>query len=152
MAYDENDQVVSFDSQGVEERFSSYREPLHDGLISLLDICERENIRLAVDRVHFYNRFVTPPGRPRRFDTRFFIASAPESQRGVHDDQETVDSIWISPAEALKRNDAKEFDLMTVTRMQLEWLAAYKSKKDLLEMASNQTKFLMRRPGLAVPD
>ena len=75
-----------------------------------------------MDQIHFYNRLVTPVGRPRGFGTRFFIASAPETQCGIHDEQETADSIWISPTEALNRNDEKEFDLMRVTRMQLEWL------------------------------
>ena len=98
--------------------------------------------------MHFYNRFVTPLGRPRRFDTRFFIAAAPESQRGQHDEKETVDSVWISPQEALARHAAKEFDLMNVTRMQLEWLAEHPDKQAVLDMALNKTDFLIRRPEL----
>ena len=118
----------------------------------MLNVCETEGIKLAVDQIHFYNRFVTPVGRPRRFDTRFFIASAPEAQRGIHDEQETVDSIWISPSEALKRNDEKEFDLMRVTRMQLEWLTKYADKGQLLERVSKQKEFLIRRPGPVAKD
>ena len=95
---------------------------------------------------------MTPEGRPRRFDTRFFIAAAPESQIGIHDEQETVDSVWINPHEALKKNDAKEFDLMRVTRMQLEWLAEHPSKSQLLKEVRDQTDFLVRRPGLIAPD
>ena len=152
LAYDRQGRMISFEDKQVSEKFSSYRQPLHDGELTLLDICERESLRLAVDQVHFYNRFVTPMGRPRRFDTRFFIAAAPEAQRGVHDDQETVDSTWISPVDALKRNDAKEFDLMRVTRMQLEWLSNYPSKQDLLEFAPRQKHFLIRRPSAVSPD
>ena len=63
-----------------------------------------------------------------------------------------MDSIWISPTEALKRNDEKEFDLMRVTRMQLEWLTKYADKVQLLERVSKQKEFLIRRPGPVTPD
>ncbi len=143
-----NGSMVSFDDAADRRRFAGYRAPLHKGDVSLLDICRDETLQLAVDHVHFYNRFVTPLGRPRRFDTRFFIAAAPESQVGRHDEKETVDSIWITPAEALQRNRDKEFDLMNVTRMQLEWLSAYDNKQAVLDMALQKKDFSVRRPVL----
>jgi hypothetical protein len=127
-------------------RFDAYRQPLHAGEISLADICARERLRLAVDRVHYFNRFVTPAGRPRRFDTRFFLADAPPAQAGRHDTRETVDSIWISPREALTRHADRAFDLMAVTRVQLGELAAYPSKATLLEAASTRRTFAVFRP------
>ncbi len=144
-------QILQFVDDAERSRFAGYRAPLHGGDVSLLDICEREDLQLAVDQIHFYNRFVTPLGRPRRFDTRFFIAAAPETQRGQHDEKETVDSIWISPQEALARNKAGEFDLMNVTRIQLETLAEYENKQALLDMAVGKTEFPVRRPILPVP-
>ena len=77
LAYDVSGEMVSLLSDADYDRFQTYREPLHQQKLSLLEICQSENLKLAVDRVHFYNRFITPLGRPRRFDTRFFIASAP---------------------------------------------------------------------------
>jgi hypothetical protein len=121
---------------------------LHAGELTLRSICEQENLKLAVDNIHFYNRFVTPLGRPRRFDTRFFIAAAPPGQTGRHDDAETVDSIWISPQEALRRNDEQQFDLMRVTRVQLEDLARSHSKADVLAAAAASTQFPTHRPAL----
>ena len=106
-------------------RFDDYRHALHDGELSLDEICTREGLTLAIDRMHFLNRWITPEGRPRRFDTRFFIAEAPAKQHGRHDEYETVDSVWISPADALTRNDRGEFGLMSVTRRQLEILADF---------------------------
>jgi 8-oxo-dGTP pyrophosphatase MutT (NUDIX family) len=152
LAYDQSGELLSFADEQTHERFTAYRDPLHDGAVSLLEICQRESLRLAVDHVHFYNRFITPLGRPRRFDTRFFIASAPESQRGTHDAQETVDSIWISPQQALARHAEGKFGLMNVTRIQLEWLSEYANKKDLLKMSASNTTFPTRRPILPVKD
>ena len=146
LAYDVSGEMVSLLSDADYDRFQTYREPLHQQKLSLLEICQRENLKLAVDRVHFYNRFITPLGRPRRFDTRFFIASAPEEQRGRHDEIETVESIWITPQEALNLYEKKEFGLMNVTRIQLEKLALFPNKTELIAMAENQEEFLVRRP------
>jgi 8-oxo-dGTP pyrophosphatase MutT (NUDIX family) len=146
LAYDQTGNLLSYDTPEERERFERYRHPLHAGSLSLQDICARESVRLAVDRVHFYNRFITPLGRPRRFDTRFFVAEAPPGQTGRHDTRETVDSIWISPHEALARNDAQEFDLMRVTRLQLQELGRYPSKPALLAAAAERREFPVFRP------
>lgn len=150
LAYTSGGDLLAYDDNDTRERFAGYRAPLHAGEVSLFEICQREGLRLAVDRIHFYNRFVTPLGRPRRFDTRFFIAEAPEKQTGEHDAKETVDSIWISPAKALERHEQEEFGLMNVTRIQLERLAVYGSKKALLEMARTSDVFPVHRPVLPV--
>ena len=99
---------------------------------------------LAIDRMHFLNRWITPEGRPRRFDTRFFIAEAPAKQHGRHDEYETVDSLWISPAEALTRNDRGEFGLMSVTRRQLETLADFATMRALHDLMTDGARVSRR--------
>jgi 8-oxo-dGTP pyrophosphatase MutT (NUDIX family) len=148
LAYQEDGALLDYGDANTEARFDAYRGPLHAGEISLREICERENVKLAIDRIHFHNRFVTPLGRPRRFDTRFFIAEAPPGQTGQHDDKETVDSVWISPQEALARSDAEEFGLMGVTRQQLAGLAVHDSKASVLKAAAAQQAFSVTRPKL----
>ncbi|MBH79079.1 MAG: NUDIX hydrolase [Gammaproteobacteria bacterium] len=148
LAYGEDGDLVNYDDPDTHARFEAYRSPLHAGQINLRDICERENVRLAVDRIHFHDRVVTPLGRPRRFDTRFFIADAPPSQTGQHDEKETVDSVWITPEEALARHDAEEFGLMSVTRAQLEGLVAHGSKASVIAAAQARETFSVTRPVL----
>tara|TARA_A100001037_G_scaffold227646_1_gene205640 strand:- start:1427 stop:2173 length:747 start_codon:yes stop_codon:yes gene_type:complete len=148
LAYGEDGELVNYDDPDTHARFEAYRNPLHAGEINLRDICQRENVRLAVDRMHFHDRVVTPVGRPRRFDTRFFIADAPPSQAGQHDEKETVDSVWITPEQALARNDAQEFGLMSVTRAQLKGLAAHESNTSVIAAARARQTFSVTRPVL----
>lgn len=145
LAYTRSGDLLRFDEAN-RQRFADYRPRVHKGDLRLREICESESLQLAVDRIHFVNRFVTPLGRPRRFDTRFFLAVAPEGQTGAHDSNETVDSIWISPGEALERNAAREFDLMAVTRIQLEMLGRHASLQALVNWAAGNRDFPIYRP------
>ena len=61
-----------------------------------------------LDGLHFIARAITPPGRTRRFDTRFFAVSAKaivaECPGFVGPDSEFVEIAWVSFAEAAKLN------------------------------------------------
>ncbi len=150
LAYDASGELLQFDADN-RHRFQDYRHQLHEGEISLATICQRESLTLALDLIHFYNRWVTPPGRPRRFDTRFFITQAPAIQHGLHDGKETVDSVWISPAEALRQCKEGEFSMMLVTEKQLADLNQYQTAAELIRMAENNTHFPHHRPGQSAP-
>jgi 8-oxo-dGTP pyrophosphatase MutT (NUDIX family) len=56
--------------------------------------------------VHFIARAITPPGRPRRFDTRFFAvdadAIAARIEGFVGPDTELVELVWLPIAESLR--------------------------------------------------
>ncbi len=147
LAYDANGEVFSYD-EAIDERFNDYRNALHAGNLTLAEICRKESLTLAIDLIHFFNRWITPPGRPRRFDTRFFITEAPPSQTGVHDGHETVDSLWISPSEALERHSKDEFGLMRVTERQLQTFNQFQNLDDFIEMAKQNNHFPTHRPTL----
>ena len=95
------------------------RQSLHQGELSMADLCRAYNARLTINELNFYNRWTTPPGRPRRFDTRFFVGEAPPMAEGVEDGEETTDAVWITPIKALEEHRAGRFDLMSVTVKQL---------------------------------
>jgi 8-oxo-dGTP pyrophosphatase MutT (NUDIX family) len=73
-------------------------------------------------QIHFIARAVTPPRRPRRFDTRFFTADASaiafKIEGVVGPDTELVELTWV-PIE-----QATHLDMPTITAVVLEELAA----------------------------
>lgn len=140
LAYDASGEIVAFNSEN-EQRFIDYRGALFEGEITLLDICRQENLRLALDRIHFYNRLITPPGRPRRFDTHFFVTTAPPSQTGFHDGFETVDSLWISPNAAIEQHDQDTFGMMNATRRQLNELREHQTTGTLMNLVETKADF-----------
>ncbi len=100
-----------------------------------LAACEAEGLCLAVDRVHYFSHWITPTPAPKRYDTRFFVAALPPGQVPVHDDFETVDTVWVTPAEALARAAAGEFDLIFPTMKNLEAIGRFATSAELLDAA-----------------
>ena len=72
--------------------------------------------------IHFIARAITPPRRPRRFDSRFFTADASAIAHRIDGvvgpDSELVELAWVPVAEATK------LDMPTITGIVLEELAA----------------------------
>ncbi|NBY57723.1 MAG: hypothetical protein EBQ57_05295 [Actinobacteria bacterium] len=67
---------VAFDSPEVIAHFNELRTTVHDGNLSLLQLCRNERLVLAVDQIKYVSHWITPVGEARRFDTRFFVARA----------------------------------------------------------------------------
>lgn len=128
--------VVRFDDEATAQRFEVERENIHDGSVALLDLCKREGLRLTTDDIHYVSHWITPMGEKRRFDTRFFIARAPQAQEPLHDDGETIESFWISPQEAIERAHEKDLMLMPPTRANIEFLLPFKTADEVLAAAS----------------
>jgi 8-oxo-dGTP pyrophosphatase MutT (NUDIX family) len=117
-----SDRVVAFDDPDVAARFNTARHEIHDGTRSLADLCESEGMQLLTDRIHLVDHWVTPVGERRRFDTRFFLAAAPEAQEPLHDDKETIASRWVRPADALDLWRVGELQMFPPTVASLEFL------------------------------
>jgi len=77
----------------------------------------------ALDRMVPLARWVTPEMLPRRFDTRFYLAPAPEGQQPVCDGSEAVATLWASPCRLLREAGAGQRRLVYATRMTLLRLA-----------------------------
>jgi 8-oxo-dGTP pyrophosphatase MutT (NUDIX family) len=101
------------------------RHAVHDGTLSMVDLCKRDDLVLELSTTQYVDHWVTPVGEPRRFDTRFFVTEAPAGQDGLHDDKETVDSTWIRPSDALRMHADGELMMMPPTVKNLQWLARF---------------------------
>lgn len=106
-------------------RLEQYRQPLEKGEMTLRELVERENLRLACDHLIHFAHWITPKMMPKRFDTHFFIALAPHGHAGHHDGRESVDSVWIAPDQAIV--DRKRWNIIFPTKLNLMKLAQSKT-------------------------
>lgn len=76
----------------------------------------------ALDGLDFIARAITPPRRPKRFDTRFFVADAAliahRAPDVIHPEAELVELVW-TPLE-----EAANLDMPIITRVVLAELAS----------------------------
>ncbi len=107
-------------SAGHHGQLAQLRAALNRGEINLAQLCEQAGLQLAPHSLLYFSHWLTPPGVPKRYDTRFFIARAPDQQIASHDNQETVQQLWVTPEEALDRR--AELKLAPPTLKTFEWL------------------------------
>ncbi len=129
-------EAVRFETPEVIARFERDRHAVHDGQMGLVELCDRERLRLMAGDIRYVSHWITPLGERRRFDTRFFVARAPQGQVPLHDDSETIESLWIGPAEALHQNQAGELALMPPTIANLAFLSRFESADDVMAAAA----------------
>lgn len=145
-ASDAEDRVVELDGLP-PARLEAMRHAAEQGTDALLAMCDAQGWRLAVDRLAYFSHWLTPPGMPRRFDTRFFIAQMPAGQSVKPDGRETVEHMWLKPAEAA--HPARGLKLMNVTRRTLEQLATFGSVADCMAHARGLAGIPLNMPRLA---
>ncbi len=97
---------------------------------SLPEVLAAEDLEPATDALAHFAHWVTPASRSKRFDTQFFLAAAPPDQLAVHDGLESVESVWIAPAQAVAEADAGQRRLVFATRKNLEKLARHATVAD----------------------
>lgn len=126
--------------EGFGHGFQSYstvmseRGRLARGELALSALCERHGLRLATQRLHYMAHWITPPVRPKRFDTRFFLATVQADQQAIHDTVETVNHQWMRPADMLRSDEASR--LMMPQRSVLQALSPHDSLSAVLAWAA----------------
>lgn len=96
-----------------------------------------------------WSRWITPKQPSvtnRRFDTRFFVAALPPGQEPVHDDVEAIESLWLTPRDALRRFWAQDLSLAPPQIMTLVSLVEHPNVDDVIRHARSQ------RPARILPE
>jgi len=88
---------------------------------------------LDQDALVYFSNWITPAAFPIRFDTRFFLAVADRDTEATFNADELVDLVWVSPIEALERDEADHWDVAFPTRRTLELLASETSATEIQE-------------------
>lgn len=101
--------------------------------VAFLDACDAEGLRLRTDLLLPAGRWVTPLGAPVRFDTRFFVAEAPQGWEPVPDPREVERCWWTAPARALEALASGELVMAPPTIEMLQRLESHTSVGDIGE-------------------
>jgi glyoxylase-like metal-dependent hydrolase (beta-lactamase superfamily II)/8-oxo-dGTP pyrophosphatase MutT (NUDIX family) len=129
------------------ERLDEQRARLRRGDVDFGALCDALGVRLAADRLAYFSHWLTPPGLPKRFDTRFFVAAMPPGQTVIPDRDETLDHCWLRPADALAR--AAELKLPNPTRRTLKAIEPFADALAVVEHANAQRDIVLTMPLIA---
>lgn len=128
-------------------RLLPWRRALHRAEKSIAELCAAEHLQLAVDRLVYLSHWLTPLGREKRYDTRFFIAAAPPAQTAAHDGAELVEQLWIAPHEALARSATLR--LLTPTQKTLEAIGRFASAAEVMAWTATPRRVALVMPRVA---
>jgi 8-oxo-dGTP pyrophosphatase MutT (NUDIX family) len=110
---------------------------------------EECGVRMPASALQPWTRWITPVQPSvtnKRFDTRFFVAALPSGQEPQHDNVEAVDTLWVTPRDALQRYWAREISLAPPQIMTLASLVAFEGVHDVMAHARG------RRPPCIQPE
>jgi 8-oxo-dGTP pyrophosphatase MutT (NUDIX family) len=133
LACNERGEMVTLDDAMRAGRFHAYRQRVEQGEHPLSEMLHDEGLHLPLQEMTYFSHWITPAGSPRRYDTRFFVAAAPAAQKPLHDNGETIDHLWVRPAEALSLHKQNKFDMRTPTVHTLRLFAEHDNVASLMQ-------------------
>ena len=116
------------------------QQDLHDGH-DFAQLVAREKLSLDAAALVPWSRWITPliPSvSNKRFDTRFFLAALPQGQEPVHDNVEAVESVWLTPRQALQSYCDHSISLAPPQIMSLVNLLPFANVQSALQSARLQ--------------
>ena len=136
-----------------DEALRSWRKrarglPRGQGGAAFAKLCEERGWRLPGRAVVPLARWITPMGRPKRFDTMFFVAAAPVGLDVLIDCVEIVDHRWVRVADLARQR--AEVSVRGPTLAVVQDLARFSSVDAVMEWARGLGRLETVRPRLAV--
>ena len=130
--------------EALAQAHARWREPMQRGERPIAALCSELNLRIDLRDWAYFSHWLTPPGAPKRFDTRFFVTRAPQGQTAEADGGEAVELMWLTPAQALE--PARGLKLLPVTRRTLQVLGGFDSAQAVLDHARAQVEVPLTMP------
>jgi 8-oxo-dGTP pyrophosphatase MutT (NUDIX family) len=115
-----------------------HRADLVAGRTTLAAIAHEHDLELALEGLVPFAHWITPEFMPKRFDTVFFLVPAPRDQVAAHDGEESVDSLWIEPRQAVEDARARRRPIIFPTLRNLIKLARAESVADAVARARRE--------------
>jgi 8-oxo-dGTP pyrophosphatase MutT (NUDIX family) len=115
-----------------------HRTALEGHALRLPELTAAEDLELACDRLVPFAHWITPEFMPKRFDTWFFLVAAPADQVAVHDGHESVDSLWLRPADAVVEAETGRRTIIFPTLLNLKKLGRAASVAEALLAARRE--------------
>jgi glyoxylase-like metal-dependent hydrolase (beta-lactamase superfamily II)/8-oxo-dGTP pyrophosphatase MutT (NUDIX family) len=134
-----------------------WRMLLNAGEVGISDLCRAFDLRLDLRGLAYTAHWLTPPGLPKRWDTRFFAALAPAAQQAEADGSEAQSLLWTTPQAALAgASSALPFaagaapgtglKLLPAMRSMLAELAAFDSAAAAMAALQSRTEVALTMP------
>lgn len=124
---------VVMPSAAENEDLERWRVKLMLGDAHLLDVLNATGARVLFDEIVYFAHWITPVVEPRRYDTRFFMASIPRGRAIQTDEREMVDAVWLTPRAAIERFTRGQLPMVFPTVKTLQELAAFSSVEQAME-------------------
>jgi len=128
-----------------------WRDALNAGHATIAQVLAADDVVVHGRELRLFSHWLTPVGAPRRYNTWFFVAPAPEGFDGMHDDVELVESAWVRPAELLDAGARGDVELIFPTLRTLVAVARFAKASELLAALDRAPRAAGGRP-LVVPD
>ncbi|MFY1634474.1 NUDIX hydrolase [Solwaraspora sp. WMMB335] len=126
------------------------RQDLLARRLSFADLLRRRGLTLRADLLAPWSRWITPEFEPRRFDAYFFVARLPTGQLARNASAEADRTVWITPAQALSRAAAGQWQLLPPTRVTLTEVAACADSDAVFAAAAHRDSATAITPELRV--
>jgi 8-oxo-dGTP pyrophosphatase MutT (NUDIX family) len=109
------------------------------------ELYEEAGLRVREDELVGFSRWLTPPGRSRRFDTFYFAVRAPSGE--VRLQLEELDAHrWLTAREALEARERGELELPPPTFVTLDVLSAFRDVQHACEALAAKPLHYVPRP------
>jgi 8-oxo-dGTP pyrophosphatase MutT (NUDIX family) len=127
LCVDEKSGATQVNDSAQNKRFEVARQAIVGGEIDFGDFLNDENLFCELNKIRYFDHWVTPEIYSMRFDTRFYIAVLPERQSALSQSEEVTHSLWIKAETALARMDRRDFPILPPTTIVLQRLARISS-------------------------